>query len=96
MDECYHNATAFPFKVCIEKQAEEEFECEDLRAEHGSGKTESEKPETFEHTQEFVEEPELIDKEMLDKQKEVKGDSLIPVNFPAIEMLVPITSCKLM
>lgn len=95
LEEWYHKAAAFPFKSKREKQADEEFEYELFRSGQGSGNTDSEKPKTLEHTQE-VGDPELIDKETLDRQIEVKGDSCIPVKCPAIVMFVPITSCKVM
>lgn len=88
----FHKAADFPFEV-EEKQAEEEFECEFSRSGQGSGKTDSEEPETFEHTQ-VAGEPELLDKVMLARQIEVKGDSGIPVKFPAMVMSVPITPCR--
>jgi hypothetical protein len=93
MKEWYHKAAAFPFKCMREKQAKEEFEYGLSRSVQGSGNTDSAKPETLEHTQE-VGDPEVIDKETLKRQIEVKGDSFIPVKLPAIVMFVPITSCK--
>lgn len=94
-EEWYHKAAACPFKCRKEKQSDDEFEYELSRSGQGSGNTDSVKPKTLEHTQE-VGDPELIDKETLDRQREVKGDSCIPVKCPAIVMFVPITSCKVM
>lgn len=95
VEEWNHMTADFPFNSGREKQADEEFEYEHSRSGQGSGYTDSEKPETLEHTQE-VGDPEIIDRETLNRQTEVKGDSCIPVRFPAIVMFVPITSCKVM
>lgn len=73
---------------------EEEFVDELSKAGHGSGNTESEKPKTFEHTQEEAEEAELIDNEILDRQIDVKGESCIPMKLPAKVIFVPTTFCK--
>ena len=90
----YHKAEAFPYTwLNKEKQAEEEFEYELLSSAQGSGETESDDPETFEHSQVVGEEElELMDKEMLKRQMEVKGDSSMPTKRPAIVTFVPITS----
>lgn len=89
--EWYHKTAALPLGFRREKHDEEAFEFS--RSGHGSGKTDSEKPETYEHSQE-LEDAELIDKEILNRHIEVKGDSWIPVKFPAILTFVPITFCK--
>ncbi|PON61970.1 LOW QUALITY PROTEIN: hypothetical protein PanWU01x14_141720 [Parasponia andersonii] len=74
LGEWNHKAEAFPYRVDNAKQAEEGFDFELRSSGHGSGKTKSEEPETLEHSQ-VVGEPEVIDKEMLNRQMEVKGDS---------------------
>lgn len=76
-------------------QAKEEFEDEPASSGHGSGSTDEEDPEMSEQIQD-VNEADSRDKEILDKQMEVNGDSLIPVKFPATVMLLPTTFCKVM
>lgn len=83
----HHKTAALPLGFRREKHDEEASGL--FSSGHGSGKTDSEKPETYEHCQ-GLDEAELIDKETLDRQIEVKGDSSIPVKFPAILMFVPI------
>lgn len=55
-------------------QVEDEFSNEVSRLGHGSGNTHWEKPQTFEQTQE-AEEAVVVDRDMFDRQMEVKGDS---------------------
>lgn len=57
-----------------ERQVEDEFSNELSRLGHGSGNTHWEKPKTFEQTQE-MEAGGVVDREMLDRQMEVNGDS---------------------
>lgn len=76
------------------KHDEEEFEGFSSSGQ-GFGNTESEKPETFEHSQ-VMGETEFVDKVILERHMLVKGDSSIPAKLPAMVMFVPVTSFKVM
>lgn len=91
----FHKAAELPMVVTLDMQAEEEFKDKPASSGHDLGSTDEEEPKTSEPIQD-VNEPALMDKEILDKQMEVNGDSLIPVKFPATVMLLPTTSCKVM
>lgn len=73
-----------------EKQKREEFE---VRLEQGVGKTDSEYPETFEQDQ-GKEGSEVMDNAMFERQMPVKGSESIPEKDPAVEMLVPTISLR--
>ena len=64
-----HMTAVFPLILSRERQSERVS-----RSGHGLGRTESENPETFEHSQ-GMEETEFIDKVTLERHMLVKGDS---------------------
>lgn len=70
------------------KQAAEELKVESWRFEHGLGDTSFEKPITLEQNHE-VEEFQVMENEIFERQIDVKGDLSSPEKFPAKEILVP-------
>jgi len=86
----HHMSAVFPLMLTRERQSERVS-----RSGHGLGRTESENPEMFEHSQ-GMEETEFIVKFILERHMFVKGDSCSPAKLPATVMFVPIISCKIM
>ena len=71
---CAHKTVARVFVYGKEEQVEKEFEVLVWRLGHGSGDTHSDEPNTLEQSH-GLEELEVMDKEILNRQIDVKGDS---------------------
>lgn len=90
----YHKTVEWLLGYKRRKQAEEEFENESWRSVQGRGDTNSEIPITLEQNHEG-EDLEWMENVILERQIDVKGDSLIPDKFPARVIFVPTIFLKL-